>query len=56
MNDKKKIVLINFRTDEDLNKLIDEYAEKTRQPKSRFIREAILKEISRIIDEERKEQ
>lgn len=56
MNDKKKIVLINFRSDEGLNKLIDEYAEKTRQPKSRFIREAILKEISRIIDEERKEQ
>lgn len=46
---------MNFRADDDLKELVKEYAKKTRQTKSRFIREAILEKISEIIEEEENE-
>ena len=43
----------SFRIDEELKELIEKYAKKTRQSKSRFIREAILEKISGLKLEEK---
>jgi predicted transcriptional regulator len=45
---ENKTKLMNFRIDEGLKNLLEECARKTRQPKSRLVREAIIKEIDRI--------
>ena len=46
-----KTILMNFKMDKGLKDLLEECARKTRQTKSRFIREAIIKEIDRIMRE-----
>ena len=51
---KDKIVIVSFKVDEEFNNLLNKYAKETRQPKSRFIREALLKEFSRIEEEKEK--
>lgn len=43
--------MISFKADESFKKLLEECSRKTRQTQSRFIREAVLKEIDRIIRE-----
>lgn len=45
---EKETILINFKVDRGLKDLLEECARKTRQTKSRFIREALIKEIDRI--------
>lgn len=45
---EKETILINFKVDRGLKDLLEECSKKTRQTKSRFIREALIKEIDRI--------
>lgn len=45
---EKETILINFKVDRGLKDLLEEYSRKTRQTKSRFIRETLIKEIDRI--------
>lgn len=45
---EKETILINFKVDRGLKDLLEECSRKTRQTKSRFIREALIKEIDRI--------
>jgi hypothetical protein len=47
-NMEKETILINFKVDRGLKDLLEEYSRKTRQTKSRFIRETLIKEIDRI--------
>lgn len=43
-----KTIMISFKADEGFKKLLEECSRKTRQTKSRFIREALLKEMDRV--------
>ena len=45
---ENKTVLMNFKIDKGLKDLLEECSKKTRQSKSRFIREALIKEIDRV--------
>lgn len=51
---KDKVVMVSFKMDEGLKELLNKYAKETRQPKSRLIREALLREFSRIEEEKEK--
>lgn len=51
---KDKITMVSFKMDQGLKDLLDEYAKKTRQTKSRLIREALLREFSRLEEEKEK--
>lgn len=51
---KDKVVMFTIPMDQGLKDLLDKYAKETRQTKARLVREALLKEFSRIEEEKEK--